>query len=477
MSTLDRPLPSKWWVIAGVGLGTLMFTLDTSMVNLALPTLVEVLKTSFTLVQWVVVGYLLVITALVLGAARLGDMLGKTSVYTGGLILFTIGALLSGLSPSIEWLIGFHALQALGGVFISALSFAITTEAFPTSERGKALGIVGGILSLGLAMGPLLAGFLIELAGWRPLFLLHLPLGMLAALIIYTKVPPSPHTERSQPFDFVGMLLIVVMLVALSLGMTEIQRLGIQHPLSWSLLLVAAIGLGLFIWWEWRLAIPLVNLSLFQNRTFSLSLVFRSLVFMVVAGFAFILPFFLKLVLDYPPQHIGLLLITIPLLTAIMSVGSGILSDRFGPRIMSLAGLALMAVGCLLISTFDSQLTDVGYILRVTPLGLGVGMFQSPNNSAVMGSVPLQRLGIASGLLSLVRSFGQTLGVPLTGAIFTAVVWATAQLPIGSAVTAAPNDALVAGMQGVARAAMLVLTIAAGMGALLWKPDPSASED
>ncbi|WP_448573938.1 MFS transporter [Trichothermofontia sp.] len=351
MSTLDRPVPSKWWAIAGVGLGVLMFTLDTSMVNLALPTLVTALKTSFTLVQWVVVGYLSVITALVLGAARLGDMLGKKSVYVGGLVLFTIGALLSGLAPSIEWLIGFHALQALGGVFISALSFAITTEAFPPSERGKALGIAGGILSLGLAIGPLLAGSLIELAGWRPLFLIHLPLGVLAALIIATKVPPSPHTERSQPFDLVGAILIAGMLIALSLGMTEIQELGIQHPFAWSLLLVAAIGLGLFIWWERRLAIPLVNLSLFQNRVFSLSLGFRSLVFMVVAGFAFILPFFLSLVLDYPPRHIGLLLITIPLLTAIMSVGSGILADQFGSRIMSLAGLMLMALGCLLIST------------------------------------------------------------------------------------------------------------------------------
>jgi len=448
-----------------------MFTLDTSMVNLALPTLQQELNTSFTLVQWVLVSYLFVITALVLAAARLGDMLGKKSVYLGGLTLFTIGALLCGFAPSIQWLIACRILQACGGVFISALSFAITTEVSPASERGKALGIVGGILSMGLALGPSLAGFLIEVAGWRTLFWVHLPLGILAVLIINTWMSPSRHTERSQSFDFVGVILIAAILVAFSLGMTEFQLLGTDNPIPWLLLLTAAIGLGLFVGWEWRQAVPLVNLRLFQNQTFSLSLIFRSLVFMVGAGFMLVMPYFLKLVLNYPPQRIGLLLITVPMLTAIMSVWSGILSDRWGPRIMSLSGLGLMALGCLLISTFSSQLTDIGYILRVAPLGLGMGMFQSPNNSAVMGSVPPQRLGIASGLLSLFRSSGQTMGVPLTGAIFTAVVWATAQLPIGSPVTNAPVASLVTGLRVTAQVATLVLAIAAGGGALLWRSD------
>src|ERR671933_1238121 len=190
--TLPNPSPqAKWWAMLGIGLGVLMFTLDTSIVNIALPTLVKQLNTSFATIQWVVLSYLLIVTALVLGAARLGDMLGKKRLYLIGLIIFTISSLLCGLAPDVGWLIGFRALQGLGAVFISALGAAIITEVFPDSERGRALGIIGAVVSLGVALGPTVGGLLIGIAGWRTIFWVNLPICIFATLIILRFVPSS----------------------------------------------------------------------------------------------------------------------------------------------------------------------------------------------------------------------------------------------------------------------------------------------
>ena len=174
----------KWWAMLGVGLGVLMFTLDTSIVNIALPTLVKIFNTSFSMIQWVVLSYLLVINALVLGAARLGDMIGKKPLYLGGLVVFTVSSLLCGLAMNVYSLIGFRALQGAGAVMISALGAAIITEVFPSSERGRALGIIGAIVSLGIATGPTVGGILIALAGWRSLFLVNVPIGIFATFIV-----------------------------------------------------------------------------------------------------------------------------------------------------------------------------------------------------------------------------------------------------------------------------------------------------
>jgi MFS family permease len=189
-SSASQP-QNKWLAMLGIGLGVLMYTIDTSAVNIVLPTLVQTLNTSFATIQWVVLSYLLVITALVLGAARLGDIFGKKQLYLGGLIVFTISSLLCGLSPGVYWLIGFRALQGLGAVFISALGAAIITEVFPNSERGRALGIIGAVVSLGVALGPTVGGLLIRIAGWRTIFWVNIPIGIIATFIIIRFVPTS----------------------------------------------------------------------------------------------------------------------------------------------------------------------------------------------------------------------------------------------------------------------------------------------
>jgi EmrB/QacA subfamily drug resistance transporter len=461
----SESLTQKWWIMLGVGLGVLMFTLDTSIVNIALPTLVQVLNTNFIMIQWVVLSYLLVITALTLGAARLGDIFGKKQFYLGGLILFTISSLLCGLASTVEWLIAFRALQGLGAVMISALGAAIVTEAFPGSERGRALGIIGAVVSLGIALGPTVGGLLIGLSGWRTLFLVNVPIGIFASFVVVRNVPQLKVSTANQRFDLLGALLMSVTLVCYALGMTDGQNQGFGSVTTLALLAIALIGLLSFIWLEIRTRQPMLDLHLFRNPYFSLSLLTGMLVFVVTAGYIFILPFFLELVLHLPTQHVGLLLGVSPIVAGIVSPFSGNLSDRFGSRLISFIGLLLMAFACLAISTFNAQMTDIDYILRVIPFGIGFGMFQSPNNSAILGEVPPERLGIASGLLSLSRTLRQTTGLPLIGSLFTIIVLSHNGV---KEVIKAPSAALVAGVQGTFHVTALVLFVAAALVGWLW---------
>ncbi len=469
----NRSPNSKWWAMLGIGLGVLMFTIDTSIVNIALPTLVNQLNTTFATIQWVVLSYLLVLTALVLGVARLGDMLGKKRLYSIGLIIFTISSLLCGLAPSVGYLIGFRALQGLGAVFISALGAAIITEVFPDSERGRALGIIGAIVSLGVSLGPSVGGLLIGIAGWRLIFFVNLPIGIFASFIVARVVPPSPRSGITQRFDWLGALVMTVTLTCFALGMTEGQNRGFGSGISLTLLAAAAIGLVCFLVVEARIKQPMLNLGIFRNLQFSLSLLMGLLVFIVIAGIIFILPFFLELVLKFSTQKVGLLLAVSPVLGGIVAPISGTLSDRFGSRIITLIGLVFMVVGCLLFSTFDTQLTELGYILRVAPFGIGFGFFQSPNNSAIMGGVSRERLGIASGLLSLSRTLGQTAGVPLLGALFAALAISSANLAPNIKITTAPAEALVYGVQGTFRVAALILCAATVLTAIVWRMERS----
>jgi EmrB/QacA subfamily drug resistance transporter len=462
-----QPQPvEKWWVMLGIGLGVLMYTIDTSIVNIALPTLVRDLRTDFATVQWVGLSYVLVVTSLVLGAARLGDMFGKKPLYLGGLIVFTVSSLICGWAPSIEILIGARALQGLGAVMISALGAAIIVEVFPNAERGKALGVIGAVVSMGIALGPSIGGVIIGIAGWRSIFLVNLPIGILASLVVNKYVPHTVTSAQERRFDFWGSLAIAIVLICFSLGMTEGQRQGFTDSLPLGLLFTAAIGLAGFIFLESRVSQPMLDLSLFRSQIFSLSLLTGWLVFMALGGSLFLVPFFMQLVLHYPIEHIGLLMAFTPVIGGLVSPLAGNLTDRFGTRSIMLIGLMLMTVGCVAVSTLNAQMQDTDYLLRVIPLGLGWGMFQSPNNSAILGAVPPERLGIASGLLSLTRTLGQTTGLPLFAAIFATSALAGTKI---RDVTLVPPGAIVDGFQKTYQIAGLMTAIAAGLTIVLWR--------
>ena len=316
--TIPLTNSQKSWVLLGIGLSVLMSTLDVGIINVALPTLVEFFHTSFPKAQWAILGYQLVSSGLVLGATRLGDMWGKKSLYLGGLIVFTISSLLCGLAPSIEALIGFRALQGLGSLFISGLGLAIITEVFPASERGRAVGTIGAVVSLGVALGPSVGGLLIGFAGWHSVFLVNVPLGILAVLVVFRVVPPSIRPTDPQRFDAIGALLAFVTLGCFALGMTQGQSQGFGSTSALALLSLAVINFVSFLLLQSRLTYPLLELDLFRNLQLSMGLLSGWIVFIVLTGTLLITPFFLEGVMNYSTAKVGLLLAVSPVTSGLI---------------------------------------------------------------------------------------------------------------------------------------------------------------
>lgn len=473
-SSNELSLPStsletrKWWGMLAVGIGVFMFGLDVHIVNLALPTLVRELHTNFATVQGVALSYLLTLSSFMLGAARLGDMWNKKWLYLGGLIIFSFSSLLCGLAPSIGFLIGFRALQGLGAVFMAALGAAIITEIFPESERGRALGFVAGISTVGIALGPTVGGMLIGLGSWRLIFLVNVPFGIIASAIAILSIPSLVSSDRQQSFDLVGLLLITVSLTCFILGMTLEQEQSFNSSIGLILLAISVAFLAGFLLVESRLSEPMLDLQIFRSLNFSLSLLLSLTVYTVIVGITFILPFFLEFVKHYPIQEAGLFMAALPIVTAVVAPISGMLSDRFGERSISVIGLISLAIGCFAISTFDTQLTVLGYMMRIFPYGLGIGLFQSPNNSAVMGILPRNRLSIGSGLLSLSRTLGQTIGLSFMGVLFSFLTFRNAGIPDNIDITTAPAVSLVYGMRMSFQVVGFMLVAAVIMAVLLW---------
>ena len=463
----EKPDSGKWGAMLAVGLCVIMATLDTSIVNISLPTLVEELETNFATIQWVILSYVLVLTSLTLGVGRLGDMLGKKIIFMAGLVVFTTGSLLCGLSPGVGWLIGFRALQGVGAVMVQALGTAIVTEVFPASERGRALGIIGGTVSVGLALGPPIGGIIIGLLGWRWVFWVNVPLGAIAFVAALKYIPPLLKPEKGQHFDAVGALIMMVTLVTYGLGMTLGQHNGFDDGLVLTVLAAALGGLIIFSLVEIRTRQPMLDPALFKNIYFTINLIMGFLTFIVVSG-TFVIPFYLELVKGYPPEKVGLLMMVVPVTMGLVAPAAGVLSDRFGSRGISVLGLIVVVGGCLAMSSLDSEVTEIGYILRLAPMGLGMGLFLSPNNSAVMGAVARERLGVASGLLALTRTMGHTTGLPLMGAIFTTMVLGADHLTSGAEVTSASPQALVAGISGTFYFAAISVGLATLLAAMVF---------
>lgn len=465
---------AKWGAMLGISMGVFLFALDVYIVNLALPVMVESLHTDFVTIQWVVLSYLLAIAVFVLSAAKLGDIFSKKRLYILGMVVFTVGSLLCALSPTVEWAIAFRFLQGIGAAFLSGLGTAAIVEIFPPEQRGLGLGIRAGVFGLGIMLGPTVGGLLVAWGDWPLIFWINVPIGIVGSLMVAYLVPPSAGSGISQRFDWAGTLILTLVLTGFSLGMTRVQSEGFDSVGAIVLLILSAMGFIGFLLLERRLPEPMLDLKLFRSVEFSLGLALRFIGNFVMAGAIFILPFFLEWVKHYSTDRAGLLLAIPPAIIVLTAPVAGVLADRCGTRIVSLVGLLAIALGCFLMSGFDAQLTLPIYIAGVVPYALGVGLFQSPNNSTIVGAAPPDRLGLASGLLSLSRILGQTAGVPLVGILFSSIAIASAQLTPDLDVTQAPVEALVVGVQIAFQVMALLSVVAAAIAAIFWgvhKPD------
>jgi len=459
------PDPRRWLGLAGLGSGVFMFTLDASIVNVALPTLAQSFGASLALLQWIPLAYLLVIATLVLGAARLGDVHGRKRAYLFGLGVFTAASVLCGLAPGVGWLIAFRVLQGFGAVFVSALGGAIVAQTFPQNERGRALGVISSCVTLGVALGPTIGAFIIDAVGWRWMFLVNVPVGLAAMAIVSRVVPDLAPMPTRLPFDWAGTLFIAVAIGGFSLALTFGQRAGFGHPLPLSLLGIAVLGLVAFLLVQARADAPLLDLKLFAHRSVSAGLAMGVLAFVAIGATSFTLPFFLQLGLGLPIATVGLLMAISPIVGAVASPLCGALADRFGPRWVSLIGMLLMALGGLLLSRLDAGTTTLRFALTITPVGFGMAMFAAANTSAVMNAVPRERLGIASGLLSLARTLGQSTAIPIAAALLTLFALGHAGAIDHAALLDLPGPALLRGTQRAFDLAWIAALLGAAIAA------------
>ncbi len=256
--------PHRWLTVLGIGIGVFIFALDVYIVNLALPVMIQSLHTNFATIQWVVLSYLLAIAVFVLSASKLGDMWSKKRLYMAGLSVFTFSSLLCGIAPNVEILIVFRALQGLGAAFISGLGTAILVETFPQRERGLVLGIRAGIFGLGIMLGPTIGGVLINLGDWPLIFLINVPIGIIACLIVAYLVPDNQISSEDQRFDLVGTLILTVTLTCLTLGITILQAQGLNSSLGVILLFISVICLAVFLAVESKISQPMLDLKIFS---------------------------------------------------------------------------------------------------------------------------------------------------------------------------------------------------------------------
>jgi len=413
--------PSARWALASLSLSMLMPSLDTSIANAGLPTLVQAFNASFQEAQWIVIAYLLAITTLIVSVGRLGDILGRRRLFLGGIVLFTEASLLCGVAPTLWLLIAARAVQGLGAAIMMALTVALVGETVPKAKTGSAIGLLGTMSAIGTMLGPSVGGVLIAGPGWRAIFLVNVPVGILTLLLAQRYLPVDRHagkTDQRVRFDGAGTLLLALTLAAYALALT----IGRGHfGLCNITLLVAAIfGAGLFVLTEARVTSPLIRLAMFQDRVLSASLAMSTLVSTVIMATLVVGPFYLARGLRLETALVGLALSAGPLAAALTGVPAGRLADRFGAQRMIISGLAGMAVGAAALSMIPMKFGVAGYLFSIIIITASYALFQTGNNTTIMANSGPEQRGVISGLLSLSRNLGLITGASVMGATFAA---------------------------------------------------------
>ncbi|MBP6507073.1 MAG: MFS transporter [Opitutaceae bacterium] len=441
------------WALACLSLSMLLASLGTSIANVGLPTLAQAFAASFQDVQWVVLAYLLAITTLIVSAGRLGDLTGHRRLLLAGIGLFTVASVLCGLAPTLWLLIVARAAQGLGAAIMMALTMAFVGAAVPKERIGRAMGLLGTMSAIGTALGPSLGGVLIDGFGWRAIFLINVPLGLLTLLLARHHLPVDRVESKTgrTGFDPVGTLLLALTLAAYALAMT----LGRGHfgPLNLSLLVAAVIGVGLFVFVEARAAAPLVRLAMFRDPILSASLAMSALVSTVLMATLVVGPFYLSRGLGLNAALVGIVMSVGPLVAALTGVPAGRLVDRLGAQFMTIVGLLGIAAGSVSLFVIPASLGIPGYLAPLIVITAGYALFQTANNTAVMSDLRPDQRGVISGLLNLSRNLGLITGASVMGAVF-ALAAGTPDI-----MTARP-EAVAAGMRITFAVAAVLIVVA-----------------
>jgi EmrB/QacA subfamily drug resistance transporter len=441
--------PSYRWPLASLSLSMLLSSLGTSIANVGLPTLAQEFAASFQQVQWIVLAYLLAITTLVVSVGRLGDIIGRRRLLLAGIGLFTTASVLCGIAPTLSSLIAARAAQGLGAAVMMALAMAFVAETVPKARTGSAMGLLGTMSAVGTALGPSLGGVLIAGLGWRSIFLVNVPLGILAFLLAYRTLPADiDKAKADRPgFDTVGTLLLALTLAAYALAMT-IGR-GDFGPLNMALLAAAALGVSLFVLVEAKVASPLIRLRMFRNSAFSAGLTMNMLVSIVMMATLVVGPFYLSRSLGLDAAMVGLVMSIGPVISALSGVPAGRIVDRLGAPFVVVIGLVAMVAGSIGLSVLPAISGIAGYIAAIAVVTPGYQLFQAANNTVVMSDVGADQRGVVSGMLNLSRNLGLVTGASVMGAVF--------------AFASASSDITTAAPASVASGMRITFAVAAGL--------------
>jgi len=406
------------WLIFGVAvMGTFMAVLDSSIVNVALPVIAASLGVELTAVQWVISAYLLVITIFLPLFGKFGDMYGRRIIFMLGFVVFTLGSLLCSISHTIFFLIAARVVQAIGASMLMANSPAIVSITFPGKERGRALGMIGTVVAIASMSGPSLGGLLVGIFNWQSIFYMNLPIGLVACILGYLILPIEEKCQQGS-FDFMGAILFAVGMTGFLLVLINGHEWGWGSYIINSMSIMTIVLLSSFIWHESRVDHPMIDLSLFNHWPFLAGNLSGLLSFMAMFSTNMLLPFYLHSILLLSPTEIGLAITPFPLLMAVTAPVSGYLSERISPVVLTSAGLTIMMVGLLYLSTLDAQSLIWHVVIGQAVMGFGNGMFQSPNNNSVLSSVPNDKVGLASGISALMRHVGMVSGIAVAVSVF-----------------------------------------------------------
>ncbi len=443
----------KWWVFATIAIGTFVSVVDSGSVLIALPEIEEHFGSDLPTVQWVVVGNALAISALILPMGRLGDIFGRKWVYIGGLVIFVTGSAVAGLATNLTWLITAKVFQGAGSAMIQGNGMATVIAAFSGAERGKALGTHMSVVGSGAIAGPAVGGLLVAAFGWRSVFFVNVPIGIFTILASWYVLQQQRGTDAANDrsggsFDWPGAALSGMALLAFLLAVGNGHRLGWTSP---AMLLGAAATLAMlsgFIWWELRAQSPMLDLRLFRSKLVAIGISASWLSFLGSQATRFMMPFYLQRVLEMSPRDVGLLMIPPALCMVLLGPVSGRLSDRFGWRVLTLLGLGCSATSAFLLAGNLAESSPVVFIVLMLMLqSCGMALFNTPNNSSVLGAVERTQYGVVASLTQLVRNSANVTSIAIATTVVVVTMGAYGVEPSLDAVSPEVADAFVAGLK------------------------------
>jgi EmrB/QacA subfamily drug resistance transporter len=400
-------------------LGFFMALLDTTVVNITLPKMTQYFNTTMAHISWVVNAYNLAFAAIILTASRLADQFGRKKLFIVGVFLFTISSLLSGISNSLEVLILLRALQGLSAAFVVPVAMPLSAEIFPPEKRGTIMALWGAFAGLAAASGPTLGGILTQFFNWRYIFFINVPIGCICILLTMKFIKESYDPTASKSIDFGGIITISIAMFCLTFALMKANEKGWTSNFIMSLFAASAIALILFVIIELKVKEPMLPLSLFKFVQFTNGSISLFLLGLGMMSGSYFLSFFLTQVKGLNQLSAGLIISTMSLSSMFFSILAAILTKKLGGRFLSALGILLLCVSCYLNSYLTQNSSNIDVILRLIVAGAGTGFSMATLMSSTIANVPVDKIGIASGINNMTRTLGTVLGVALFLTIFT----------------------------------------------------------